>query len=121
VFGLQLGDEITSLQVLAEFLKRLRNKNTHNKNKRRRVRLGKSRIKGIEQAFPHSEVEELRLLLIGPFLGQTRLVQVPVGNAGLHGLGGRAVGEAVGHVEVLQHRHVLQGGQRRSPGLLHLE
>lgn len=72
-------------------------------------------------AGPHGEVEELRLLLVGPLLGQTGLVQVPVRHAGLHRLRGRAVGEAVGHVEVLQHRHVLQGGEGGSPGLLHLE
>lgn len=71
--------------------------------------------------FSHSEVEELRLLLVGSFLGQTRFVQVSVRHAGLDRLGGRAVGEALGHVEVLQHGHVLQRGQSRSPGLLHLD
>lgn len=69
----------------------------------------------------HREVEELRLLLVGPPLGQTRLVQVAVRHAGLDRLGGRAVGEALGDVVVVQHRHVLQGGQGGAPGLLHLE
>lgn len=71
--------------------------------------------------FPHCEVEELRLLLVGPPLGQTRFVQVAVRHAGLDRLGGRAVGEALGDVAVVQHRHVLQGGQSGAPGLLHLE
>lgn len=31
------------------------------------------------------------------------------------------MGEALGDVEVVQHCHVLQGGQSRTPGLLHLE
>lgn len=69
----------------------------------------------------HVEVEELRLLLIGPSLGQTRFVQVAVRHAGLDRLGGRTVGEALGDVEVVQYRHVLQGGESGPPGLLHLE
>lgn len=71
--------------------------------------------------FSHIEVEELRLLLVGPSLGQTRFVQVAVRHAGLDRLGGRAVGEALGDVVVVQHRHVLQGVQSGAPGLLHLE
>ena len=71
--------------------------------------------------LPHSEVEELRLLLVGPSLGQARLVQVSVRHAGLDRLGGRAVGEALGDIVVVQHRHVLQGGQGGAPGLLHLD
>lgn len=71
--------------------------------------------------FSHSEVEELRLLLIGPSLSQTRFIQVAVRHAGLDRLGGRAVGEALGDIVVIQHRHVLQGGQRCTPGLLHLQ
>lgn len=70
--------------------------------------------------FPHIEVEELRLLLVGPPLGQTRFVQVAVRHAGLDGLGGRAVGEALGDVAVVQYRHVLKGGEGRPPSLLHL-
>lgn len=69
----------------------------------------------------HREVEELRLLLVGSSLGQAGFVQVAVRHAGLHRLGGRAVDEALGDVAVVQHRHVLQGGQSRPPGLLHLE
>lgn len=71
--------------------------------------------------FPHIEVEKLRLLLVGSSLGQTGFVQVAVRHAGLDRLGGRAVGEALRHVAVVQHRHVLQRGQSRSPGLLHLK
>lgn len=67
------------------------------------------------------EVEELRLLLIGSSLGQTRLVQIAVGHAGLDRLRGRTVCEALRDVTVVQHRHVLQGGQGGAPGLLHLE
>lgn len=79
------------------------------------------KYKHLALLLAHSEVEELRLLLVGPSLGQTRFVQVAVRHAGLDGLGGRAVGEALGDVVVVQHRHVLEGGQGRSPGLLHLE
>lgn len=72
-------------------------------------------------ALSHVKVEELGLLLIGSSLGETGLVQVSVRHAGLDRLGGRAVGEALRDVAVVQHRHVLQGGQGGTPGLLHLE
>lgn len=72
-------------------------------------------------ACSHVKVEELRLLLIGSPLGETRLVQVSVRHAGLDRLGGRTVGEALRDVAVVQHRHVLQGGQGGAPGLLHLQ
>ncbi len=71
--------------------------------------------------FSHIEVEELRLLLIGPSLGQTWFVQVAVRHTGLDRLGGRAVGEALGDVVVVQDCHVLQGGQSCTPGFLHLK
>lgn len=70
--------------------------------------------------FSHSEVEQLCLLLVGPSLGQTWLVQVAVRHAGLDWFGGWAVGKALGDVIVIQHRRVLQGGQSRTPGLLYL-
>lgn len=80
-----------------------------------------SSVTDVTPRCSHCEVEELRLLLVGPSLGQTRFVQVAVRHAGLDRLGGRAVGEALGDVVVVQHRHVLQGGQSGAPGLLHLE
>ena len=68
----------------------------------------------------YCEVEELSFLLVGTPLGKAGLVQVSVRHAGLDGLRGRAVGEALGHIGVVQHRHVLQGGQCGAPSLLHL-
>lgn len=71
--------------------------------------------------WAYREVEELGLLLVRPSLGQTGFVQVAVRHAGLHRLGRWAVGEALGDVKVVQHRHVLQGAQSCTPGLLHLK
>lgn len=59
----------------------------------------------------YSEVEELRLLLVGSSLGQAGFAEVGVGHAGLDRLGGAAVLETLRHVIVLHVQHVLDGAQ----------
>lgn len=59
----------------------------------------------------HHEVELLRLLLIGPPLGDAGLAEVRLRNGGFDRLRGPAVVETLGHVVVFDSRHVLDGGQ----------
>lgn len=66
------------------------------------------------------EVELLRLLLIGPSLGQAGFAQIGFAEVGLHRLHAVAVMEALGDVVVLHRHHVLNGGQGGLHGFLHL-
>ena len=68
----------------------------------------------------HREVEALRLLLVGAPLGHVGLAHGRVGGGRLHRLGGLAVLEGLGHVEVLHRQHVLQGLHGGVQSLPHL-
>lgn len=66
------------------------------------------------------EVELLRLLLIGPPLGQAGFAEIGFADGGLDRLHAVAVVEALRDVVVLHRHHVLDGGQSGLHGLLHL-
>ena len=69
----------------------------------------------------HREVEALCLLLVGAPLSHVRLAHGGVGGGGLDRLGGLAVLERLGHVEVLHRQHVLQRLHGGVQSLPHLE
>lgn len=117
MFGLEFGDESTSLQILTEFLWNHKDKNNNVLNLYFLYSMENCKCLFV---FADVKVKELGLMLIGSFLGQTGFVKVTVWHTGLDRLWGRTVGEALGDVVVLQHRHVLQSGQCCPPGLLHL-
>ena len=66
------------------------------------------------------EVKLLRLLLIGPSLGQTGLAEIWFAEGGFDRLHAVAVVEALGDIVVLHCHHVLDGGQSSLHGFLHL-
>lgn len=69
---------------------------------------------------PYCEIELLRLLLVGPSLGDARFAHERFRDGGFNGLHGVAVLETVGNVKILDRDDVLDRLQRRFHRLLNL-